>query len=526
MSGIPDEETSHLLALPAELREQIYRLILSPAANRISWPDEYDTYDYGAALALLLVSRQVYYEARAAFRALNVFVKIETPWPEAQDHVEVEGHVPILLKGRRAARFRAHTLAVTIEAPLMGGGRHGEATAGGGDAADFSSGGSGSDDDDNGDDAPGTAEPRFGGIGGRGGGRRHWNHNRAQHFVILLDDLPKFTRTWFYSDLSNPGLNRYLGLRLQLRDPYPYSLRPAAGGEDKKATVAEEDEGEEEKQIPVALQRRLLLPFGDVKGLARLQVVTGNPTWLAPLAEVEAELRALQAVPPASPEKCLTEATRLKAEGNALLTAGNPRAALEVYSRAWEAIHIIVRGRQRHVHAEAYFARRLGGSGGGGGSSSNSSNSEGEGEGQGEEEPVGDGDDQWRGRNGAMERLILRVQLVANTCLAYLKLGMWEEVCFWGMRSIGMMRQARLAGPMMNGNGIADMDIDIPPEEEAILGFPGAIQMGKIYYRTAIAYKELDDKTWARKLLRVAHVYLPMDEHVKRELAACALRLG
>lgn len=50
--------------------------------------------------------------------------------------------------------------------------------------------------------------------------------------------------------------------------------------------------------------------------------------------------------------------------------------------------------------------------------------------------------------------------------------------------------------------------------------------VGKIYYRTAVAFKELGDKTWARKLLRVAHVYLPRDENVKRELAACALRLG
>lgn len=50
--------------------------------------------------------------------------------------------------------------------------------------------------------------------------------------------------------------------------------------------------------------------------------------------------------------------------------------------------------------------------------------------------------------------------------------------------------------------------------------------VGKIYYRTGVAFKELDDKARARKLLRVAAVYLPRDEHVKRELAACALRLG
>ena len=50
--------------------------------------------------------------------------------------------------------------------------------------------------------------------------------------------------------------------------------------------------------------------------------------------------------------------------------------------------------------------------------------------------------------------------------------------------------------------------------------------MGKIYYRTAVAYKELGDKDKARKLLRVATIYLPHDNSVKKELAACALRLG
>lgn len=426
--GDNPEPASHFLALPAELREQIYRLILSPAANRVSGPDDYDTYDYGAALALLLVSQQVYYEARAAFRALNVFVKIETPWPEAQDHVEVEGHVPVLLKGRRAARFAAHTLAVAIEAPLIEHNFYDDDDEG---VADAVGGGGGTSSDDDVDHAEiGNGN----GTEGRNRSRGRSGH-RSQHFVILLDDLPKFTRTWFYSDLSNPGLNRYLGLRLQLRDPHA----PAW----------------EEKYVAKALQRQLLLPFGEVKNLRRLAVV-GDP---APLSSIEAELRALQAVPPASAETCLSDAARLKAEGNALLNAGDFRGALDVYGRAWEAMHIVVRGRQRHIHAEAYFARRL----------------EDGGE-QGDGNGNGDGSSLWRGRNGAMERLVLRVQLVANTCLVYLKLKMWDEVCFWGTRSIGMMRQARLAGPMMNGNGVADIDMDIVPEEEAVLGFPAAIQ--------------------------------------------------
>ncbi|RYO83835.1 hypothetical protein DL763_007714 [Monosporascus cannonballus] len=403
----------------------IYRAILSPAANRASGPDGYDTYAYGAALALFL--------------------------PKAQDHVELEGHVPILLKGRRAARFAAYSLYVAIEAPLMGSIIHDD------------------DDDNNGGDGNGNGAAA-------GGGQRH--------FVILLDDLPRFTRTWFYSELSNPGLNRYLSLRLHLRDPYAPSR--------------------EETHVPTALQRRLLLPFGEVKNLSGLRV-TGDP---APLPSIEAELRAQQAVAPPGPERCLDEAARLKGEGNTRLQAGDYFGALESYGRAWEAMHIVVRGRPRHIHGEAFFARQL----------------------------SGDGSRAWAGRNGAMERPVPRVQLVANTCLTYLRLGRWDDVCFWGMRSIAMLRQARLAPPLhqQQNNGFArDFDfhddedeIDVPPEDEAVLGFTAAVQMGKIYYRTAVAYRELGDKARARRLLRVAAVYLPHDENVKRELAACALRLG
>ena len=50
--------------------------------------------------------------------------------------------------------------------------------------------------------------------------------------------------------------------------------------------------------------------------------------------------------------------------------------------------------------------------------------------------------------------------------------------------------------------------------------------MGKIYYRTALAFKELGNKAQARKLLNVASVYLPGNESVQKEIADCALRLG
>lgn len=403
----PVDGTPHFLTLPPEIREQIYRVLLNPDANRLSSPDEYTAYNYQDALALLRVNHQVYYEARKIFRDLNVFVQIVTPFPNARDYVAYEGHVPILMKDHRAAQFTGHSLRVEVNAP----------------------------------NTPiQNAEPHT--------------------IVILADDLEKFAQIWFYSDLSNPGLNRFLSLTLQLRDPYTPEY--------------------EERRMPKWLQRRLLLPFGAVKNLCSV-TVQGDPP---PLQSVEADLRAAQDVPSPSPEQCLVEAARLKEEGNKELKAGAYQAALAHYTRAWEAMHIVVKGRQRHVHGEAFFAHEL------------------------QEEP-------YRGRHGQAERLQLRVQLVANTCLVYLKLEDWDELLFWGMRTIRMLQQATGAH-----------EHDIAPEDEAMLNFPAAVQMGRIYYRTALAYRNLNDPDMAKRLLRVAQVYLPNDPIVRGELAKLAPRLG
>lgn len=229
-----------------------------------------------------------------------------------------------------------------------------------------------------------------------------------------------------------------------------------------------------------ALQKKLLLPFGDVKYLHETEF-TGA---LKPLNSVEQEMRTLQAVPHDTPEHCLREATRFKAEGNAAFKAGDCEAALERYGDAWLAIHVVIKGRERHIHGDGFFRREL------------------------REEP-------YIGKNGDRERLLLRVQLVANTCAVYLKMKNWTQCHHWGMRSIMMVRQ---------GFGVDGRE-DIPPEDEAIRGFDGADSMGKIYYRTAVACKELGDEGEARKLLKVARVYLPHDQLVAKEIAATALRI-
>lgn len=402
------EQTQTLLTLPPEIREEIYRLILHPNSNRHYHEDEYTSYNYKPALVLFRINRQIYLESRKIFRELNIFVRIETPWAETQQHVQLEGHVPIVVTEEKAYTFQGHTMNVLIDAP------------------------------------------------------HHMSLDLdIQRFIILVDDLEKFTTMWHYADLTYPGLNEHLRLELQLKAPYT----PAW----------------EEKRMTKALQRRLLLPFGDVKNVNET-VVAGD---LTPYQSIEKELRELQAKPHLSPEHCLREATKFKLEGNAELKAGRYHEALEFYHQAWHSIHVVIKGRKRHIHADAFFGRDL------------------------REEP-------FIGKNGQAERLLLRVQLVANTCLAYLKLEEWEQCRFWGQRSINMLKEAMGA----------DERVAIVPEDEAVLGFPAADQMGKIYYRTAVACKMLDDESEARKLLRVATIYLPRDQHVKKEIAATALRLG
>ena len=349
------------------------------------------------------MNRQIALESRKVFHDLNVFVRIETPWPDARRHVNQEGYVPIIAWGKPAAAYTGYGMRVGIDAPEV-----------------------------------------------------PLNEGDEQVFLTLLEDLPAFCKMWFYSSLSHPGLNPQLRLTIDLQD--------------------------RRERVPKSLQRKLLLPFGIVKSL-RSVLVTGTP---APDPTVVADLEALQAVPLASPESCLREGTRLKAAGNAELVAGNYARALELYNEAWLAIHVVVKGRRRHDHADAFFASHTL-----------------------TEAP-------YTGKNGQSERLILRVQLVANTCQVYLKQQDYEECIFWGMRSIGMLRMAM---------GL-DERRDVSPEDEAMLGFPAANEMGKIYYRVAVAKRDTGDKDGARKLLRVAVVYLPRDQNVRGVLASVALALG
>ena len=192
------------------------------------------------------------------------------------------------------------------------------------------------------------------------------------------------------------------------------------------------------------------------------------------------------AAPTKTPEACLEEATKFKDEGNALLQQGQHRDAIAKYEASFGAIFILCHGRRRDIWGEAHFQIIL-------------------------------GSGPFKDQNGALVAMTLRVRLVANICLAYLKLCEYEEARFWGMRSIKMIRIAMLG----EGDGGAGDEED----DEVLTQIPAAPEVGKIYYRTGIAARELGDKEEARRLLRVAEKYLPNDQQVKRDLATVALRI-
>ncbi|GAM87265.1 hypothetical protein ANO11243_052870 [Dothideomycetidae sp. 11243] len=400
-----------LLDLPAEIRNHIYTLLFSPAANRtIGKGEQPTTYNFQQTLSLLRTNKQIRSEASAIFHAQNQFIVIDTPWAARAEHyVHFESKVPIVVSSDRVAAggFEAWTMQARIHAPDFG--------------------------------VPETG---------------------ARSFVVHLDDLAAFCRTWLCSDLSNPGLNSLLELEFVLRDPCAREW--------------------DEPRIAKETQRKLLLPFAAVKGLKRVSY--SGP--LSPLRSVVDELKKRMAEPYESPESCLRRATAFKDEGNNALRLGKYEDALESYRLAWEAMHIVVNGRWRFEHAMEWYNKIL------------------------LEEP-------YKGMQGQVVRLGLRVRLVANTVQLYLLMERYEDAKFWGMRTINLLRQA------------IGLPLDTPaeqPEDEVVANFL-ADDVGKIYFRTAMACKALDDMYQARALLKVAAVYLPRDRRVKEEVAALAPRI-
>jgi hypothetical protein len=250
--------------------------------------------------------------------------------------------------------------------------------------------------------------------------------------VLLLEDLHLFTQTWYYSALSYPMLNDRLSTTFKLRDP----------------DMDDVDEGDE-KDIPLALQRRLLLPFSQVKGLYSMEIEGYNKA-------VERELRQAMAVPPPTlPQSCEAATKRLH-EGDAHLARGEEGAedALQSYKAAFHAIHILIEGRTRRVLADTFFHAQI----------TNGT---------------------YAGQTGMMVRVILRLRLVARFLAVFLTQQNWGEAAYWGMRSVRIMTDT--------------MDTEF---EHLLADLVGGDDVGLIYVRAGIAlYKmKADIERWHEEL--------------------------
>jgi hypothetical protein len=255
--------------------------------------------------------------------------------------------------------------------------------------------------------------------------------------VMLVDDLHLFTRTWHYSALSYPMLNDRLNVTFLLRDP----------------DHDPEDPASEEKEIPLALQKKLLLPFEAVKGLHGTQIHGYAPA-------VQTELARLQALPiPTLQEACET-ATELMIAGDTNLTSSppDPTSALELYRKAFHAIHILIHGRTRRVLGDGFF-----------------------------HDAITKG--RYAGHTGMTVRVLLRLKLVSRTIAAYNALSQYGEAVFWGLRSINIISESLDTG-----------------FEDFLTEFLGKEDVGYIYLRTAIAFQKMEraKEEWFGELIAYA----------------------
>ncbi|KAF2263036.1 hypothetical protein CC78DRAFT_617989 [Lojkania enalia] len=235
--------------------------------------------------------------------------------------------------------------------------------------------------------------------------------------VVLLDDLHLFCYVWFYSALNYEELNHHLRVSFALQDPY-YPADP--------------------KPIPIALQKKLLLPFGKVKELDEVTITGYDDV-------VKEELEREMATPYDSPQKCCEDSAEFMEAGDRVLSEGRPKGALELYFKAFHAIHIIISGRLRSVLADHFFHKSI-------------------------------LEGRYKGQTGTTVRIILRIMLVSRTVNAYLKLEQWEEAAFWGIRSIKIMRNTV-------GTEFEDFLVEVA----------GMLDSGLLYLRTGIAMKKMEE---------------------------------
>ncbi|KAL9100079.1 MAG: hypothetical protein Q9163_004503 [Psora crenata] len=299
--------------------------------------------------------------------------------------------------------------------------------------------------------------------------------NEVYSMITCVEELDALTRLWHFSNLNGlRQINPHLRLRLDLQNPHVRHER-----------------------IPKALQRRLILPFGNVKDLHSTEFnFHGKPFFGHAVDEdVRETVIRTQNLPTPTPEECIASALAHKEAGNQKMQAKGYNAALQEYFKAFEAIHIFIKGRKREIHCDNYYAHQL--------------------------------------RSGVYQhlyghyvRMMLRIQLVANTVFAYIKMENWEEAYFWGRRSVVLFRSTMTNSEEIGGPGWEEW-----VNESYALVFGGKEDMGKLFYRTALAARKIDRADYEYKkameidsLIMAAGKYLGDDPLVQAEVNAMHIR--
>ena len=291
--------------------------------------------------------------------------------------------------------------------------------------------------------------------------------------ITCLDDLPAFTRIWYFSNLnSGRQLNAYLTLRLDLKNPWNAGTT-----------------------VPKSLQEKLLLPFGEVKDLHRMRFdFHGSPFFpdCTVYPSIKAKVQKEQAIPAPTPEECVEECWRRKHLGLEKLAKKDYTDTLEEYVRAFGEIFIFVEGRKREVVCDAYFSTEL-------------------------------DSGTFKGQYGHSVRLHLRVQLVACVMQAYLLMGDYEEAWFWGQRSVRLMREGMQGMEAIGGEGWNEW-----VEETVGVGFPGRKDMAWVFFRSAVARRKVleeeEREVEVEALIFAAERFAVGDQLLGAELKAWRLR--
>ena len=186
--------------------------------------------------------------------------------------------------------------------------------------------------------------------------------------------------------MSHGGFNGHLKLNLKIKD-LPSPANPMVT-----------------TRMSRTFQEQLLTPFVAVKGLADIKI-TG------PIDKsVREEFLRRNKEPAPTPEQCLDECETLKSEGNKAVQMKEYERAKTLYEQANEAMYIIIRGRHRQIWGDIYFDKIL-------------------------------SSGIFKGQNGNIVRMLLRIKLVSNMIEVFLKLNQPEEAKFWGWRAINLVRE-------------------------------------------------------------------------------------